>query len=254
MHNIRLKIAYDGTNYLGWQKTKEGPSIEETLQLTLEQILQESIILQAASRTDAGVHAHGQVVNFLTSKANLELARLKTSLNQLLPKDIVIIDASEAHSHFHPTLNAVGKEYRYSICLGPYQLPEHRLYSWHCYQAIDVLLIKDAIPYFLGEHDFAAFCNFQKNKQYESTVRTLQEISLIFPSPNRLCISIKGDHFLYKMARNIAGTLVYIGQSKLVGKDITMILKNKKRFAAGITAPAHGLALYEVFYDLPSIQ
>lgn len=250
MHNIKLKIAYDGTEYLGWQKTREGPSIEATLEKIISQILQEPVYLQAASRTDAGVHAHGQIVNFLATKQQIDLKRLQISLNQLLPKDIVVLETENAAPHFHPTLDAIGKEYRYSLCMGSYQFPEHRLYSWHCYLPINLDFIREAISYFLGEKDFAAFCNVQKNRHYDSTIRRLNEITITEVEDNRLLFTIKGDHFLYKMVRNIVGTLVYVGQEKLPVSAIKEIISGKQRPDAGVTAPAHGLTLHTVFYDV----
>ena len=118
MKNIKLTIAYDGGSFLGWQKTKEGPSIEASLQYILEQILQEPINLQAASRTDAGVHADGQIVNFLTRKTDLNLKNLCVSLNSLLPNAIAVLDAQFMPTDFHPTLDCKGKEYHYGICYG----------------------------------------------------------------------------------------------------------------------------------------
>ena len=128
MYNIKLTLAYDGAAYFGWQKTSVGPSIEEELQLVLEKVFQHSIILQAASRTDAGVHALGQVVNFFTEKPGLNFGVLKISLNRLLPKDIKIIDIKEMPLSFHPTVDCLYKEYRYFICFGAAQLPHHRLF------------------------------------------------------------------------------------------------------------------------------
>lgn len=239
MRNIRLLLAYEGSNYLGWQKTAMGPSIEETVEKALSQVLQHEVKLQAASRTDAGVHAEGQVVNFFTPKQ----ISLK-SLNSLLPPDISILAMEEASPTFHPTLGARGKEYLYAMCLGPTQLPFHRSFSWHFGLSLDLEKMKKAAKDLIGEHDFSAFTN----ERQANNVRILHRITFD-PSPNRLKIRVAGNNFLYKMVRNIVGTLLYVGCGKIESDALTDILKSKDRSRAGVTAPAHGLVLKKVFYD-----
>lgn len=247
MRNVRLLIAYDGTNYLGWQKTSTGPSIEGSLEIILSQILQQHLSLQAASRTDAGVHAHGQVVNFLTENT-INLPKLKHALNALLPKDIVVLEATEAALDFHPTLGACEKEYHYRLCTQQIQMPRHRLYAWHYPHSLDLAGMSEASIKIMGTHDFAAFCNFKKNAHYESTVRTVSDISIELQDNGELLFIVRGPNFLYKMVRNIVGTLVYVGCGKLEIASIPHILDGKDRTQAGITAPAHGLALHKVYY------
>jgi len=246
--NVKMIIAYDGTCYLGWQKTRMGMSIEEVLQECLEKILQEKISLQAASRTDAGVHAEGQVVNFFTTK-KISNERLKLSLNSLLPKDIAILHVENASADFHPTLDCIGKEYHYHLCFGSVQYPRHRFYSWHFPQELNADNMRQAAASLIGEHDFSAFCNFKKNAAYSNYIRQIQDIEILELPQKRLCIKIRGNHFLYKMARNIAGTLVYVGCGKLSLEDLPEILGSKKRTLAGMTAPAHGLALHKVLFQ-----
>lgn len=248
MRNIKLIIAYDGRDYLGWQKTECGPSIEGTLQAILEQIFQEPLQLQAASRTDAGVHAHGQTVNFVTSKEKPEPNRLMISLNNLLPKDIAVLSAELMPLSFHPTLECQGKEYHYSICCGPVQLPQHRFYSWHYHYPIDISLMRKGIAAIVGTHDFSTFCNFKKNAAYTDFIRTVDSIDIEEIETNRLRIKVKGTHFLYKMVRNIVGTLVYVGHGKIQLEDLTDIFNSHDRTQAGMTAPAHGLSLFKVYY------
>lgn len=249
MKNIALVIAYDGTRYLGWQATKEGLSIEQELQNVLQQILQEPIILQAASRTDAGVHALGQAVNFYTRSTRLDLLQLHKSLNQLLPSDISVLKIDEAKTNFHPTLDCTGKEYHYYICNDIAQLPQFRLYSWHYSYPLDQNLMLQAAKNFLGEHDFSAFCNSRKNAHYEHKVRYISRLDIISLPRKRLRIEIAGNHFLYKMVRNLAGTLAYIGRGKISPNQIKQILSTKDRTLAGVTAPGHGLHLAKVFYE-----
>jgi tRNA pseudouridine38-40 synthase len=244
-HNIRLKVAYDGTHYLGWQKTPTGPSIEEALQRVLEKILQEPIQLQAASRTDAGVHAQGQVVNFFSSREILKLE----SVNSMLPKDIVVLDLEEAPEAFHPTLDCVGKEYHYTLSLGSVCLPQHRYTSWHYHYPIDMEVLKEVSKCLIGTHDFAAFCNVKKNESYESTIREVEDIVVEKSGENLLTIKVMGKKFLYKMVRNIVGTLVWAASGRMDPSSVQEILRNKDRTLAAMTAPAQGLTLFKVNYS-----
>jgi tRNA pseudouridine38-40 synthase len=241
--NIKLILAYEGTHYLGWQKTAMGPSIEEELEKALAQILRHPVNLQAASRTDAGVHAEGQVVNFFT-EVEVPLERLQKSLNGLLPKDISILKIEEASEGFHPTLQSRGKEYHYSVCLGPTQLPFYRNFSWHFSYPVDMEEMKKAALLLKGRHDFSAFTN----ERQENNVREIFDI-VIEPLDSRMKIRVSGNNFLYKMVRNIVGTLLYVGCGKLPSEEIPAILTSKDRTLAGVTAPAVGLVLKEVFYD-----
>jgi tRNA pseudouridine38-40 synthase len=249
MRNIRLKVAYEGTCYLGWQKTEMGPSIEGSLQQTLKQILRQDVVLQAASRTDAGVHAKGQVVNFLIESNTPNLIKLMYGLNSLLPKDIAIMDIGEAPAGFHPTLDCIGKEYHYSVCCGTAQMPHRRFYSWHFPRALDMGAMRRAAGKLSGEHDFSAFCNLKKNSTYSHHVRCVHEIEIIEHEEKQLLFIIRGNNFLYKMVRNLVGTLLYVGCGKIAEESIPAILGGKDRKQAGITAPSHGLCLYSVKYD-----
>ncbi len=239
MKNLKLTIAYEGTNYLGWQKTKIGPSVEEELEKAASQIVQHPIQFQAASRTDAGVHAEGQVVNFL-SKTPLSLSRLQKSMNGLLPKDIQVLHMEEMPLSFHPTLDAKGKEYQYHVCLGAAQLPFDRKFSWHFLKPVDVEKMRKAACYFIGEHDFSALTSDPQ----EDNRREIFHIEVEELGENRLKIRVSGNRFLYKMVRVIVGTLLYVGCGMLEIKEIP-----RHRKDAGMTAPAHGLTLKKVFYD-----
>jgi tRNA pseudouridine38-40 synthase len=256
--NIALTIAYDGTSYMGWQKTPTGPSIEEILQNTLRKILQHDIKLQAASRTDRGVHAKGQIVNFFTSKfdsltnaSSLQIAldNLQNSINDLLPKDICVTKISSKEPSFHPTLDCKKKEYRYYLSNLPYHYPWLRHISWHCYKPLNMIAMKAAILLLIGSKDFSAFCNVKKNEIYDNKVRNLTEIILNEKNEGQIEIIVKGNNFLYKMVRNIVGTLVYIGLGKLTLEQLHLALEKKDRRLIGMTAPAHGLFLYRVYYE-----
>ena len=247
MNNIKLILAYDGNRYCGWQKSFQGLAIENVLQDVLEKILQHPLILQAASRTDAGVHATHQVVNFFTPLP-LNLERFKLSVNALLPKDIVILSIDIMPLHFHPTLDCKSKEYHYYMCYGPTQLPQHRFYSWHYHYSIDIEKMRQASLSFLGTHDFTSFCNVSKTNTYSHYIRTIDEIKIEEMEPDRLRIQVKGANFLYRMVRNIVGTLAYVGNGKIQPSQLSEILQAKDRRAAGITAPAHGLFLHKIIY------
>jgi len=240
-------VAYDGTNYFGWQKTKTGPSIEGELERVLEKILQHPVPLQAASRTDRGVHARGQIVNFFTPK-KLNVARLQKSLNQLLPPDIRVFSCTEASPSFHPTLSARGKEYHYLLALLPVLPPLFRHVAWHIPYPLNLHLMEEAAQKLTGCHEFRAFTNRRKNSAYISTTRHVSKVHIKKMDNGFLRIEIRGDNFLYKMARNIVGTIVWAGRGKIRPDDIPSILENKKRAHAGITAPAHGLTLHKIFY------
>ncbi len=237
MKNIALTVSYDGTSFFGWQKTECGPSIEEHLQTALEQIVQHPVVLQAASRTDRGVHAEGQVVNFF-AKESVSLI----SLNGLLPKQIRICKVEIKPDSFHPTLDVVGKEYHYRLCLGAVQQPQKRLFSWHVPQELDLEKMREAAKEFEGKHDFSAIVT---KVSYADAIRTLERVRIL-EEEGGLLVVMKGDNFLYKMARTAVGTLVHVGRGKLT--NISQLLQSRERVAAGMTAPAHGLCLKKVFY------
>ncbi len=248
--NIVMNVAYDGGAYLGWQKTPMGPSIEENLENALSCIFQQKISLQAASRTDAGVHADSQVVNFFLAKIPQDFSRLLISINSLLPKDISVISVRLAPTpQFHPTLDCIGKEYHYYLCTHTVQLPKYRYFSWHCHTTLDLSLMQQAAQKLTGRHNFAAFCNVRKNACYEDYIREIYRITIVALENGRVRIEVEGNHFLYKMVRNLVGTLVYIGKGKLTLHQIDSILASKDRKQAGVTAPSHGLSLYKVRYS-----
>jgi tRNA pseudouridine38-40 synthase len=246
--NVKLVVAYDGTHFLGFQKTKEGRSVEAELEAAVATIVQHPIQIQAASRTDRGVHATHQVVHFFTQKASLDLGKFLVSINQLLPEDIRVISVAFVDTHFHPTIHAIAKEYHYTIFMGKTHLPTLRFTHWHIHEKLNLHAMQEAAKLVVGTHDFAAFCNTRKDLSYEDTIRTLTQCDIIQEN-NILRIILKGDRFLYKMARNIVGTLVYVGLGKLSVTDISKILEQKNRIYAGITAPAHGLTLVKIYYN-----
>lgn len=246
--NIKLTIAYDGTHFLGWQKTITGPSIEQSLENAITHILQQPVQLQAASRTDAGVHANGQVVNFFSDKELPHPEKLQIGLNSILPKDIAVLSVECVNNAFHPTLDCKGKEYHYHLCYGRTQLPQQRLYAWHYPHALNIELMKEAAKLIVGKRDFKVFCNAKKNETYDDHVRDLTKIEIVELESNCLRFEISGANFMYKMVRNIVGTLVYIGCGKISLSELPAILESADRTLAGITSPAHGLFLHRVEY------
>ena len=245
--HLALLLAYDGTAYYGWQKTKEGPSIEASLEAALSQIFQQPIELQAASRTDRGVHALGQVVDVWVSRHVQDYDRLLISLNSLLPPDIRVRKVTEVPGSFHPTLDVTSKVYTYRVSVGAFQLPSERWTHWHVHTPLDITLLLDASKEFIGTHDFRGFTNNRKDLNQE-TVRTIFRLD-IQRGDQELTFEIEGDHFLYRMCRNIVGTLVSISAGKLPRRAIQEAFQSRKREHTGVTAPSHGLCLMRVSYD-----
>jgi len=224
-----------------------GPSIEGTFKIAIRKATDERVSLQAASRTDAGVHARMQVINFSLTKRR-SLAQLREAIAENLPDTISLIKVDYANEQFHPTLDCNLKEYRYYLCLGTVQSPQYRRYSWHIHKKLDIEMMQYAANTLVGQHDFSSFCNVKKNDPYENTICTIEKISIEAKSGNRLIISIHGQRFLYKMVRNIVGTLVDIGKGKISASEIKTILESKDRTKAGVSAPAHGLFLHSLYY------
>lgn len=234
----KLILSYDGTQYFGWQKTRSGPSIQLALEKALL-VLGKADLPEAASRTDRGVHARKQVVSFSLDR-EIEPKRLVRALNAHLPPDIRVLAAEKMAADFHPTLDAKGKEYHYEVCLGPVQLPRHRLYSWHYPYSISWEKMQQGADLLVGSHDFSAFTTIRP----KNPLCTLEAISFEPLEQNRLRIRLIADRFLYRMARTLAGTLLYLGSGKLPLEQ----LFPKHRSQAGVTAPPHALFLHQIFY------
>lgn len=243
MKPVRLIIAYDGTGYRGWQKNRELPTIERELELVLTRITNHPIELHVASRTDSGVHARGQVARFHTDR---DLNTLQRSANGLLPPSVRILELTEAAPDWHPTFDALGKEYHYLISNCTVQIPQQRNYAWLLRQPLDINAMREAAEHLIGEHDYAAFVNEKSRYAYEDCISRIDSIQIDAGSP--LCIRVVGKRFLYKMMRNLVGSLVDIGRGRLPGNVIPELLESGKRPAAGVCAPAHGLYLHAVNY------
>ena len=244
MKRIKLTAAYDGTNYHGSQIQNNGETIEGVLKAELSSLLQEEINLIGASRTDAGVHARGNVYVFDT-ESRIPPEKFTYALNARLPEDIRIQDSCEVPADFHPRHQDTVKTYEYRILNRKLPLPEYRLYTHFTYEALDVERMQAACPHFMGEHDFASFC--AAGSQVESTVRTIYDLH-VEKQGDLLTISVTGNGFLYNMVRIIAGTLMKVGNGSITPEEISRIIEGKDRTLAGPTAPAKGLTLVEICY------
>ena len=239
MKRVMLIVAYDGTEYHGWQVQPNARTIEGELNRCLSELLQEDIQVIGASRTDAGVHAKGNIAVFDTD-ARMPAEKISYALNQRLPKDIVIQKSCQVDADFHPRHCDTRKTYSYHIYRGEFPMPLRTRYSYFTYVPLDVTKMREAAAFFLGEHDFKSFCS--ANTQVESTVRTIEFLD-VTEDDRELVITIRGNGFLYNMVRIIAGTLVDVGRGFLAVEDIPDILKACNRERAGQTLPACGLDL-----------
>lgn len=238
-------MAYDGTNYHGWQLQDNGNTIEAELNKALSELFGEQIQVIGASRTDAGVHALGNVAVFDT-ESPMPARKMSYALNQRLPEDIRIQKSEEVPQDWHPRHGESRKTYEYRIYRGEFPMPVKRLYSHFVYHSLDVGKMREAAAYLEGKHDFKSFC--QAGTQVGSTVRILYLV-LVEEQGTDLVIRICGSGFLYNMVRIIVGTLLEAGQGKRAPESMAEILAARDRAAAGPTAPARGLTLvkYEFF-------
>ena len=241
---IGLKIEYDGTAYGGWQRQKNAPRIQQTIEEALERALGCSCRVIGAGRTDAGVHAYGQVAH-LDIETKIPADRFSYILNQKLPDDIRIVQSWQAAENFHARRDAIGKHYRYTIYQAPHASALERNSSVHVPQQLDVKKMQQAAQVLIGEHDFSAFRTVGSN--IVGTVRTVYRLE-VQQQGQHIHIDIWGNGFLYNMVRIIAGTLIEVGKGKIPVQEMQSILDSKERARAGATAPAKGLAMCEVFY------
>lgn len=242
---VRLTVAYDGTNYHGWQVQPGAVTIEGELNRCLSELLQEDIQVIGASRTDSGVHALGNIAVFDTA-ARMPAEKFAYALNQRLPEDIRIQDARQVPPDWHPRHCNSRKTYEYRIYLSEFPMPVKRLYSLFSYHKLNLENMREGAAYLEGEHDFKSFC--QVGAQVETTVRTICSAEVL-EEKDEVVIRVCGTGFLYNMVRIIVGTLLEIGQGKREPMEMISILEAKDRKMAGPTAPAHGLTLvkYEFF-------
>ena len=241
LRRIRLTVAYDGTNYNGWQYQPNGTTIEEVLNEALSNLTGEKVRVAGASRTDAGVHALCNYAVFDTGM-RMPASKFAYALNQRLPEDIRIRRSEEACAGWHPRSAKSIKTYEYRILNEEFPNPLERLYAHFTYLSLDEEKMRQAAAFLVGEHDFKSFCSL--HAQVETTVRTITELT-VKRQGSRIVIRVSGTGFLYNMVRIIAGTLMEIGAGKYPPGRMREILEACDRSAAGPTAPARGLTLTE---------
>lgn len=241
---IKLTIAYDGTNYCGWQIQPNGITVEEVLNKALRKLTGEEIFVIGASRTDSGVHAMGNVAVFDT-ETTIPPDKISVALNQKLPDDIVIVRSEEVNPDFHPRYQNCLKTYEYHIINTRIPIPTQRLTNYFVSYPLDIENMKKAASYLIGEHDFVSFCNVRTD--VENTVRTIENLDVI-KTGDQITIRITGNGFLYNMVRIIVGTLIRVGRGYYSPEKVKEILEAKDRKKAGVTAPPHGLMLVEICY------
>ncbi|HXG38279.1 MAG TPA: tRNA pseudouridine(38-40) synthase TruA [Bacteroidota bacterium] len=242
MRNIKLTLEYDGTDFVGWQVQPNGRSVQEELEKALRQILQEECKTNAAGRTDSGVHARGQVANFVTSSA-VALQPLVKSLNGVLPEDVVVLNAEEVDEQFHARYSAKSRRYRYVISRTPTALL--RKYSWPLGYQLDVALMQRCADTIRGEHDFQSFCKAEAEvNHYRCIVHSAEWRE----TGSMLEFNITANRFLHGMVRALVGTMVDVGRGYTSFEEFNRILEARKRNVAGMAAPSKGLFLEEVMY------
>lgn len=243
MRNLKITIQYNGKNYCGWQRQPNSLGIQGNIENAIYEITKEKVKLIGSGRTDAGVHAFGQVANFLIN-SNIPASKLPLAINSKLPKDISVIDCVEVDDNFHSRYSAIGKTYRYLIYHSQHRSPIYKDISYQVKYDLDIEKMKKEAKFLLGEHDFCGFMS--SGSSVLDTVRTISDIS-IKTEEDLIIIEITGNGFLYNMVRIIVGTLVDIGRGK-IDESLEDIISSKDRKKAGHTAPAHGLFLKKVYY------
>ena len=246
MRNIKLTIEYDGKEFNGWQKQPNKLNIQGTIENAIKEITSEDIELNASGRTDAGVHAFGQVANFKTN-STIPVEKIPIALNTKLKKSIRIVNAEEVDERFHSRLSCKRKTYRYVISQGACESAIYRNLETYIPNYLDVEKMKEAAKYLEGEHDFKSFR--ASGTSSKSSVRTIYKADVYKPDNSHIYIELTGNGFLYNMVRIIAGTLVEVGLKKIEPSEIKNIIEQKDRTKAGKTLPARGLYLMKVEYE-----
>ena len=250
MENIKLKltVAYDGTRYKGWQVQKNGVTVQQRIEEALQRLFPSVTRIHSSSRTDTGVHARGMVAHVEVPKAEyrIEERKLRLALNSFLPDDVRVMQAKRVPMAFHARFDASGKQYRYSVWNHQVMDPLKNNTAWHVPRELDFERMQRGAKHFVGKRDFRAFA-VKREYEMRSTVRTVTACK-VYKKESLIMWVIDGDGFLYKMCRGIVGTLVEVGTGKLKPGDVRDILKSCDRTQAGMTAPAHGLVLWKVYY------
>ena len=251
MKRIRLTIAYDGTNYCGWQIQNNAITVEEELTKALHRLLREETEVIGASRTDSGVHAMGNVAVFDT-ETRIPPEKIAIALNHYLPEDIRVQRSELVADDFHPRYCDSVKTYEYTVLNTRIEDPVRRKYTYHVFDPLDICVMREAAEILVGTHDFSAFCS--AGSQVKSKIRTINElfveerVVLNGSEGREIVIRVSGNGFLYNMVRIIAGTLIEAGQGRRSVASVQETLMTGERSKAGPTAPAHGLMLMGIRY------
>jgi len=244
--NIKLVVAYNGAAYHGWQRQAEGiDTVQARIEDAAGAVLRHKVVVLGAGRTDAGVHAAGQVANFYTSNLAVPLRGLRRAMNSRLPADVAVVSAAPVPEGFHASRSAVGKTYRYRIYVPPARPPALAAQVYHCWRPLDVEVMRAAALRLLGRHDFVGFAT--SADQRDNTVRTVFRCD-VAEAGTEVLVTVQGDGFLYNMVRNIVGTLIEIGRGRWGPERIDRVLATRDRREAGPTAPPDGLYLVCVHY------
>jgi tRNA pseudouridine38-40 synthase len=240
-----MTIAYDGTDFQGWQAQPGKPTVQGALEAVLHQLTGETVRVHSCGRTDTGVHARAQVAHF-DLKNPWEIWKLQKALNALLPETVRVPELRRTRPDFHARYDARGKEYRFSIWNAPVLCPLHRLQTVHIRQPLDLAAMRQAAAFLQGTHDFAAF-SANPHRETGGTVRTLWRLS-VRKQGSLVTIAAVGDGFLYKMVRSLAGHLLRVGRGAVPAEETPVLLDSKLRTARVETAPAQGLCLWKIHY------
>lgn len=244
-----LTLAYDGTRYAGWQTQPNGLAIQQVLADAIRKVVGHPVLVQGSGRTDAGVHATGQVASFLANAWEPDASRLVQAINGYLPRDIVVLDSRRVVLHFDPIRNAISKRYRYSIRLSRVPDPMRHVHHWWIPRALDLPAMQAAALSLIGTHDFKAFQTLGSvRKTTTRTVRSIDFYEQDALAGKELIVEIEADGFLYNMVRNIVGALVDIGRGRFSPTWIGEVLASRVRSTESQTAPARGLCLIRVDY------
>jgi len=245
MQRYKCTISYDGSNYCGFQIQPKDRTVQGEIEKALKKLHKGTEIkIQASGRTDAGVHAKGQVIHF-DSPLDIPVNKWALALNTLLPHDIVVQDTEAVSASFHARFNVVAKEYRYFVQLGERRDPFRRAFAYYYPYTLNVEAMREAIQYFIGEYDFTSFCSAKTDKEIK--IREITAVNIELQDDNLVFI-FKGNGFLYNMVRIMVGTLLDVGRGKRLPSSIPNIIERKDRMAAGKTASANGLYLWKVDY------
>ena len=244
MRRIHLVVEYDGTDYAGWQRQSNAMTVQEQLERAVKRLTGETVCVSGASRTDAGVHALGQSAHFDT-ESRIPADKFSFALNTLLPPDIRVVKSEEVAAVFHSRFSGHGKRYRYLIHAAPHAGALNRRTHAHVIYPLDVEKMQREALDLVGTHDFAAFA--ASGSVVKDTVRTIYRAD-VYRNGSEICLIVEGNGFLYNMVRIIAGTLIGVGSGKLEPGAFRRAIESGSRLDLGVTAPAHGLTLMEVFY------